>query len=309
MKNWLRQHAFAVESALSHVRRTPFSFTLNGVVVAIALALPLAGLTILENVRPMSEHLTIDPEISLFLKMNLAHEDALSLEPSIRNILEKNKKSAKISFVSREKALKALKQRNGLPDVIATLGSNPLPDGYVIKLDSFKNAADAMRIDEIAGELRALPGVESAQLDSAWIKRLAALLNILRMTLLFLATTLGVVVIAVVFNTIRLQVMTQLDEISVSRLLGATDVFIRRPFFYTGALLGLCSGTIALGAVALALSPLNATIADFAHLYASQFQLVPLSIAASSLLLVISGLLGLAGAWLSVKRHLAPISS
>jgi hypothetical protein len=97
--------------------------------------------------------------------------------------------------------------------------------------------------------MRALPGVDSVQVDSAWVKRLAALLGVLRLALLLLAITLGVVVIAVVFNTIRLQVLTQRDEIAVSKLLGATDNFIHRPFYYTGALLGLCAGAVALGAV------------------------------------------------------------
>jgi cell division transport system permease protein len=105
--------------------------------------------------------------------------------------------------------------------------------------------------------MRALPGVDTVQVDSAWVKRLAALLGVLRLALLLLAVTLGVVVIAVVFNTIRLQVLTQREEIAVSKLLGATDNFIHRPFYYTGALLGLCAGAVALGAVALALRPLE----------------------------------------------------
>ena len=128
-------------------------------------------------------------------------------------------------------------------------------------------------VDALAEQLRALPGVDTVQVDSAWVKRLAALLGVLRLALLLLAVTLGMVVIAVVFNTIRLQVLTQRDEIAVSKLIGATDGFIHRPFYYTGALLGLCAGAVALGAVALALQPLNVAIAEFARLYASEFQL------------------------------------
>jgi cell division transport system permease protein len=153
--------------------------------------------------------------------------------------------------------------------------------------------------------MRGLPGVDSVQVDSAWIKRLAALLNVLRLALLLLAITLGVVVIAVVFNTIRLQVLTQREEIAVSKLLGATDNFIHRPFYYTGALLGLCAGAVALGAVALALRPLNTAIAEFARLYASEFQLTALAPLGLAGLLTISAGLGLVGAMLSVQRHLA----
>ena len=137
------------------------------------------------------------------------------------------------------------------------------------------------------------------------VERLAALLQVMRLILIFLATTLGVVVVAVVFNTIRLQVMTQREEIEVSRLVGATDSFICRPFYYTGALLGLIAGGVALVAVALALNPLNAAIADFARLYASEFRLAPLDLIPTLILLAASAFLGLLGALLSVQRHLA----
>ena len=146
------------------------------------------------------------------------------------------------------------------------------------------------------------------QVDSAWVKRLAALLKVARLALLLLAITLGMVVIAVVFNTIRLQVMTQRDEIDVSKLIGATDTFIHRPFYYTGALLGLCAGAVALGAVSLTLHPLNAAIAEFARLYASEFQLAPLAAPEMAGLLAASAGLGLIGALLSVQRHLARLN-
>ena len=305
MSPWLRQHRFALVAALSTVRKSPGSFLFNVLVVALALTLPFAGLTLLDNVRPLSEQLSVDPEISLFVKPGVAREDAEALAPQLQQLLAGN--HAKISFVPREQALDNLKSTSGLTDVIETLGDNPLPDSYVMKLDGFATGvgADADRIDLLAEHMRALPGVESVQVDSAWVKRLAALLGVLRLALLLLALTLGVVVIAVVFNTIRLQVLTQREEIAVSKLLGATDNFIHRPLYYTCALLGLCSGAVALGAVALALRPLNTAIAAFARLYASDFQLMALPPLGVAGLLAISAGLGLAGAMLSVQRHLA----
>ena len=303
MKSWFRQHRFAIGAALGNLRKAPGSFLFNVVVVAIALALPFAGLTLLDNVRPMSEQLSVDPELSLFVAPGATREQAQALAPALRELLKPYK--AKIVFVPREQALDTLKAKSGLADVLTTLGENPLPDGYVMKLDGFRSAADAGAIDAIAARLRALPGVDTVQVDSAWVKRLAALLGVLRLALLLLAVTLGMVVIAVVFNTIRLQVLTQRDEIAVSKLLGATDGFIHRPFYYTGALLGLGAGAVALGAVALALRPLNTAIAEFARLYASEFQLAPLPPLGIAALLALSAGLGLAGALLSVQRHLA----
>jgi cell division transport system permease protein len=303
MNIWFRQHRFALGAALSHLRKSPGSFLFNVLVVAVALALPFAGVTLLDNVRPLSEELSVDPEISLFLKADTPRDQAQALAPQLQQILRGS--HAKVSFVPREQALAKLKDKSGLTDVIETLGDNPLPDSYVMKLEGFTSTADAARVDGLAEQMRALPGVDAVQVDSAWVKRLAALLGVLRLALLLLAITLGVVVIAVVFNTIRLQVLTQREEIAVSKLLGATDNFIHRPFYYTGALLGLCAGAVALGAVALALRPLNTAIAEFARLYASEFQLTPLPPLGMAALLAISAGLGLVGAMLSVQRHLA----
>ena len=306
MTHWFRQHRYALAAALGHLRRAPGSFLFNIIVVAIALALPFTGVTLLDNVRPMSEQLSVDPEISVFLKQDTPREQAEGLAVQLRQTLPD--KQAKIIFTSREKALDSMKEKSGLADVLTTLGENPLPDSYVLKLDAFRLAQSGGDVDQLAEQIRALPGVDTVQVDSAWVKRLAALLNILHLGLLLLAVTLGTVVVAVIFNTIRLQVMTQREEILVSKLIGATDSFIHRPFYYTGALLGLCAGGLALGVVSLALRPLNTAIAEFARLYASEFQLTPLQPAAMAGLLALSAGLGLIAAVLSVQRHLSRLN-
>jgi cell division transport system permease protein len=306
MTYWFRQHRYALSAALVHLRRSPGGFLFNILVVAIALALPFMGVTLLDNVRPMSESLSVDPEISIFLKQDTPRDQAEALAVQLRQTVRD--KQARIVFTPREKALENLKDKNGLADVLATLGDNPLPDSYVLKLDAFRNAQAGGDVDQLAEQIRTLPGVDTVQVDSAWVKRLAALINILRLALLLLAATLGTVVVAVIFNTIRLQVMTQREEILVSKLIGATDSFIHRPFYYTGALLGLCAGALALGSVTLALQPLNTAIAEFARLYASEFQLAPLPPAAMAALLALSAGLGLIAARLSVTRHTARLN-
>lgn len=305
MNSWLRHHGFALGDAFRHLFKTPGNFLLNVLVVSIALALPFAGMTLLENVRPVSEQLAVEPEISIFMAMDTSRERATAIAPEIRRIAQEAKHPVKLEFIPREKALSTLKNKTGLDDAISTLGANPLPDAYVVKMTGFQNDGDAKKIKAIVEKLQAINGVEYVQMDSAWVERLAALLQVMRLILIFLATTLGVVVVAVVFNTIRLQVMTQREEIEVSRLVGATDSFICRPFYYTGALLGLIAGGVALIAVALALNPLNAAIADFARLYASEFRLAPLDLLPTLILLAASAFLGLLGALLSVQRHLA----
>ena len=305
MKSWIRQHGLALRDAALRIAGKPGSFIFNVIVIALALMLPVAGLTLLDNLKPVSRELAVEPEISVFATIDLSRERAQALAADIKRVAQTNGVAVKLDFIARENALAAMKQRAGLSDVVATLGSNPLPDAYVIKLGNAEDAAGARRIDKLAEAIGRLPGVETVQLDSAWVKRLAAVLQLAANVLWLLAATLCGVVVAVVFNTIRLQVVTQAEEIDVARLLGATDAFVARPFYYTGALLGLGAGIVALLGVMAALSVLNVSVGELAHLYGSAFTLSPLAPDAVALLLAASTGLGLLGAALSVRRALS----
>lgn len=305
MKSWIRQHGLALRDAALRIAGKPGSFIFNVIVIALALMLPVAGLTLLDNLKPVSRELAVEPEISVFTTIDLPRERAQALAADIKRVAQTNGVAVKLDFIARENALAAMKERAGLSDVVATLGSNPLPDAYVIKLGNAEDAAGARRIDKLAEAISRLPGVETVQLDSAWVKRLAAVLQLAANVLWLLAATLCGVVVAVVFNTIRLQVVTQSEEIDVARLLGATDAFVSRPFYYTGALLGLGAGIVALLGVMAALSVLNVSVGELAQLYGSAFTLSPLAPDAVAMLLAASTGLGLLGAALSVRRALS----
>ena len=304
--NWFRQQAYSITAALAHLRQSKASFLLNMLVVALTLSLPFFGATLQDNLKPLASQLEVNAEISIFMKMDTPRETSAALSGSISTVFEQHGHAAKVSFIARESALEAMKARGGLADAVAALGANPLPDGYLVKLEQGGGAV-ASQIDAIAEQLRRLPNVDKVQLDFAWVKRLAALMHALNMILIFMAAALAIVVIAVAFNTIRLQVMSHRDEIGLMRLVGATDAFIRRPFYYTGALLGFCAGSMALGIVALVLLPMNIALADLARLYAAEIQLTPLPIAQCAILLALSALLGWMGAALSVRRNLSRV--
>ncbi len=222
----------------------------------------------------------------------------------IRDAAQRAGVPVRLEFIDREKALAVMKSRAGLGEVVEALGNNPLPDAYVVRIGGGEQAANPARIEQLAGALEKLEGVETVQLDAAWVKRLAALLELAASVLLLLAGTLCGVVLAVVFNTIRLQVVTQQEEIGVMRLVGATDAFVSRPFYYMGGLLGLCAGGIALVAVAGGLLLLNTSVSELAKLYGSRFLLAPLDPASVAVLLAASTTLGVLGAALSVRRAL-----
>ncbi|NDC07895.1 MAG: FtsX-like permease family protein [Oxalobacteraceae bacterium] len=302
--NWLREHWRALLFAFARLRSAPGGFVFNVVVIALALILPLSGLTVLENLRPVARDLAVEPELSVFLSTEVARSRAQAIASDIRQQAQQLSVPVRLEFIDRDQALASMKAHSGLHDVVTALGSNPLPDAYVVRVVGGADSISPTRITQLADALGGISGVEIVQLDSVWVKRLAALIDLASMVLWLLAATLCGVVLAVVFNTIRLQAYTQMEEISVTRLLGATDAFISRPFYYLGGLLGLCAGILALLTVATGLSMINVSVEELAKLYGAKFSLSPLDVRSSALLLLVSVVLGVVGAGLSVRRAL-----
>ena len=272
---------------------------LNILVIGIALSLPAGMYVLLKNAQGLVAQLSSTPQISLFMDMNVKPDDL----DKLRKQLAAHPAITRIEFVARDQALEQLKQSTGLADVIGGLNKNPLPDAFII----YPKQDDAQALEQLRDELAKLPKVELAQLDSAWAYKLDALLKFGRMMVLILATLLSLALVAITFNTIRLQILTQRDEIEVAKLIGATNGFIRRPFLYFGAIQGLLGGIAAWLIISLGLLLLNWQLDALVQLYTSQFTLHALSPGDSLTLLLFAMYLGWLGAWLSVARHLAEI--
>jgi cell division transport system permease protein len=219
---------------------------------------------------------------------------------ALKNRLEGNERIAKVAFISRDAALQQLQQSTGVSDMVGDLPHNPLPDTFII----YPKATDADSMEALYQELQSWKQFDHVQLDSAWIKKLDALLGLGRLATAILATTLSLALIAITFNTIRLQILTRRDEIEVTKLIGASDGFIRRPFLYFGLLQGLTGGIVAWLLVSASLWLLNGSLANLTQLYSSDFRLHPLSWSDSLALFAFSAYLGWLGAWFSVSQHL-----
>jgi cell division transport system permease protein len=293
------QHIQVAKTALRRIFASPISGFLNIAVIGIALSLPAGLYVLLQNAQGLVSQVSGPPQISLYLAMDASQSDIAQ----IHKLLAENKRISQFIFISRDDALKNLAQSNGLGDVIAGLDSNPLPDAYVVT----PKAANARALDELRSELQKLPRVDLAQLDSAWAYKLEAILDFGRMLALILASLLSIALVAITFNTIRLQIMTQKEEIQVAKLIGATNSFIRRPFLYFGALQGMLGGITAWLIIVSSLYLLKQPLATLSHLYGSDFSLHPLSLGDSLTLMLFSLYLGWIGAWLSVARHLSEI--
>ncbi len=278
---------------------SPLAGILNILVIGIALSLPAGMYVLLQNAEGLVAQLSGTPQISLFMSMDAKSDDV----DKLRKQLEQYPGIARVEFVSRLQALEQLKQSTGLDDVIGGLNQNPLPDAFIID----PKPSPAQALEALSKDLAKLPKVEKAQLDTAWAYKLEALLKFGRTVVLILASLLSLALIAITFNTIRLQILTQRDEIEVAKLIGATNGFIRRPFLYFGATQGLLGGIVAWLIITGSLLLLNHQLNALSEIYASRFVLHSLSLGDSLTLLLFSMYLGWLGAWLSVARHLAQI--
>ena len=298
---WLAQHGRGIQWTFARLGSAPLGAALSVLVIGIALSLPAGLYVMIDNVQSASRGLAPEPQISAFMALDASRAEVAQIEAR----LKQNPRVLGFRFVPRDQALQELKRSSGIADLVDSLPQNPLPDTFVINArDSAPQALETLR-----DEIMQWPRVAHVQLDAAWARRLDAALRFGRLVVAALATLLALVLVAVTFNTIRLQVLTQRDEIEVTKLIGATDAFIRRPFLYYGALQGCAGGVLAWLIVTACVWLANHQLGELSHLYATLFQFNFLPFAESLAVVALPAALGWLGAWLSVGRHIKLIES
>ncbi|MFO7543197.1 MAG: permease-like cell division protein FtsX [Thiobacillus sp.] len=300
MIEWLRHQKHALVSALNRLRGQPVATLLTALAMGVAISLPSGLYLMLGNLSRLAGDLPAQPEISVFMAADAtaAHKQALSSRLKQPDIAEAR-------FVGRDEALAALSATQDIADITAGLTENPLPDAWVVSPQNSTRVALA----QIADELAKLPGVAETYLDSQWADRLQAALAIGRTGVALLAGLFAIALVAISGNAIRALVLSRRDEILVSRLIGATDRYIRRPFLYLGALQGLLGGLAAGGVLALAGWLLRDPVAHLSSLYGSAFSLLPPSPLQIAIVLGLTTLFGWLGAWISVTRTLHQVET
>lgn len=292
----MSRHWRTLMGTLGHFVSTPLATLVTISVMGIALSLPAGLYLLLSNLGQASSSLETQAQISLFLKP----ESGKNGQNQIEQKLKRHAEIKTFRFVGRDQALKELSASNGLGDLAAGLPNNPLPDAFIITARD----NDADQLDKLRLEISQWPGVEAAELDSAWARRLNAMLYLGQQLTFMLAILLAFGLVAGMGNIIRLQILTRLDEIEVSKLIGATDRFIRLPFLYHGALQGLLGGLTGWGIITLGAQLLNLSVTRLTNLYGSNFQLEGLALADAAALLGFSAILGWVGAYIAVSHFL-----
>jgi cell division transport system permease protein len=295
MGAWSYQHRKAIAHAIGRLLYQPLGTLLSALVVGIALALPAGGFLLVDNVASLARGVTGSPEISLYLSLDATDADVTEVESRLR----KQDNLSGVQFVPRDVALKQLAD-NGLADVLDGLERNPLPHAFIVT----PRQEDPALFEQLHQTFAAWPKVDHVQLDAAWVQRMHSLLSLVELGVSLLAVLLGAALVIITFNTIRLQILTQRAEIDVTRLLGATDAFIRRPFYWLGCLQGLLGGLVAWTIVTASISLLRGSVESLAQAYGAVFALNGPNLTQVTGLLVVAIALGWLGTALSVRRHL-----
>lgn len=297
----LLRHLQVFFYSLGQLARAPLASLMTAAVIGIALALPAGLHVLLDNVQQLTGGWDSASRISLFLKRNVGDERARRLAATLRRLPQ----VAAVDYLPREKALAEFERLSGFGDALKALDENPLPP--VLIVTPAPAAATPEAAERLLTHLKQYGPVELAQLDMQWVKRLYVIMALVRRGVLVLGLLLGLAVLLVVGNTIRLAIQNRRQEIVVMKLVGGSDAFIRRPFLYTGFWYGLFGGLIAALLVSLALWTLAGPVERLAGLYQSPFRLAGLG-GGELLTLLATGIgLGLAGSWLAVGRHLREI--
>ena len=265
------------------------------IVIGITLCLPSAGLLLIENAGQISQNIEHEAEISIFLDKTVSKDQVDFIDLS----LKKNSLIKKIHFEPKLIAWEKLQSKLDVA-VSSSVSNNPLPDAFFISLKTL----DEIKIQKLLDSLEGIDGIDSVTVDGNWIKKLRIGLSLIKLSVFFIAALLIIVLLVVIGNTIRLQTLTYKDEIEVSKLIGATNAFIQRPFMYTGILYGLGGGIITISILKLSVLGLNATLIKLASIFGTNIIFQDLPHRFYLYIVILAMLIGLISSYISARNSI-----
>jgi cell division transport system permease protein len=295
------RHMQALLGSLGRLARQPFATLLTIVVIAIALALPAALYLVVANMRGVTEGLDDTVQLSAYLSMSTTESQAKRASTAIAS----RPGVSGTELVSPDEGLAEFRRLSGIGDALKALPDNPLP--WLVKVRPAPPRDTAAAVESLAAEIRRMEGVDLVEADTAWVRRLHAIEDTMQQLVLLIAAVLAAGVLAVVGNTIRLEINGRRAEIEVTKLVGGSNAFVRRPFLYSGLWQGLAGGLLAVGLIAGCLAALEPFIARLAAAYGAAFTLQGLSLREWPVVVGGGALLGFIGAWLAAGYHLRRI--
>lgn len=300
VSTWFTRHASTSLGALGRLAKHPFSSAMIVLVIAVTLALPAAINIVVKNAQAISGGWDNALDFSLFLKQGIPASEAEGLA----RLIEQRADVASVRFVSATTALAEFRELSGFGAALDQLPDNPLPHTLVVRPGAGNTSASMLLLQE---ELANLPEAEYVQVDTEWVQRFHAILDIVRQAIAIGGALLGIAIVVIIGNTIRLDIENRRDEIEVTKLIGASNAFVRRPFLWTGFWYGLFGGLFALALVFYGLYLLEGPVARLAGLYQSNIAIASMDAAEAAGIVGIGVALGLLGSWFTAARHMRRI--
>ena len=301
-RGYKAHHRETLRASFVKMLHEPMQTVLTVMVIAIALALPASLYLTVDNVQQVGSNFESSAQITVFVNKGAKPEAIEGLEKKLNGMAG----VTSVEYISAQQALLEFKALSGFGSALRYLEDNPLPAVFLVQ-PMMEGEVDLVQTQKIITDITALPVVDDVQIDMAWLQRLHSLIEMGHKIVLALGITLGIGVLLVIGNTIRLAIESRRNEIIVVKLVGGTNAYVRRPFLYTGLLLGLFGALIASIMLFSCLMWISSSVENLASLYQSQYRLQGLGITGFLSLMLIGGVFGLGGAWIAVSRHLRDI--
>jgi len=300
VSTWALRHTSTAIAALGRLARQPFASFLTILVIAVTLALPAALHLVIKNAQFVSGNWSNALDFSVFLNVDQSADNARRLADIIRQRAD----VASVTVITADQALLEFREQSGFGAALDHLPGNPLPHTLVVRPSGANTEQSMILLNE---ELGNLPETDFVQVDTEWVQRFHAILEMLERAIAMGAGLLGAAILVIIGNTIRLDIQNRSEEIEVTKLIGASNAFVRRPFLYSGFWYGLAGGLFALALVRYGLFALEQPVARLAGLYNSTFSILALNVKESVLIICAGISLGLVGSWIATARHMRRI--
>ena len=300
LSSWFRRHAGTAAAALGRLARQPFASLMTVMVIAVTLALPAAMHLVIKNAQSISASWDNALDFSVYLQKDVTLEQASRLA----DLVGQRADVESVTLVSADDALAEFRESSGFGEALDQLAANPLPHTLVVRPSNTNTEVTMGLLNE---ELGNLPEADFVQVDTEWVRRFHAILGILERAVLMGASLLGAAILVIIGNTIRLDIQNRREEIEVTKLIGASNAFVRRPFLYSGFWYGLFGGLLALALVAGGLYAIEEPVSRLSGLYERRLVVLALDLRECALIISAGVFLGLAGSWIAATRHMRRI--
>src|SRR5690348_11493738 len=271
------------------------------IVIGVALSLPAGLGLVVNNLRSATGDLGNALDFTVHFKLGTPIERVQQIAKSARE----RSGVESVTVKTANEALEEFKQASGFGDALSALTDNPLPHHLIVRPAT--NASGPTEVENLRRYFVAFPEVDLVQLDLDWVRRLHSLLDVLRRVFWVIVAVLGLGVLAVIGNTIRLEIQHRRPEIEVTKLVGGSNAFVRRPFLYTGLFYGLGGALLAALILLGGMAYLDQAVGDLSVQYGGRFQLAGLEVRGLGILVGVGAGLGWLGALISTGRHLRAI--